>query len=914
MKTLTSWYNNVKLQAKLMTAFLAILLLTMVVGLISLNTTAALNDSVDTMFATEVAKGDLALAVQNTALDMNTFDQRYLLEYKTLGFAEARNTLVSHVEQQVAEIHAMLDQLRELTHDDAGLALLNDAARATTEYDTYFMETVALMEQRGFKDEGLEGEFRAKVRSIEAAITEMQHDGLTVDMLTIRRHEKDYLLRGEAQYVEQVAQAIAELKQDAELAAPQSAAEINALADEYLALFNEVVGLDTMVSERTAQYREAVASLQPLLEEVHDTTEAQEASGLATMREAADAGMLTIKTTAGAAIVAGLLISFLLARSIAGPIARITQIVQAMAQGSLDESSDRSGNDEIGRLSTAMRTMQDNLRTIIKSEIQQLIELAGAGNLKNRIDVASKAGFYRDLAVSINELLAVNEQFLNDTATVVSALAEGDLETTVERRYQGSFAKVQGDIQRMRENFVQVIGRDVRKIVQAAVRGDLSGGIDLDDKAGFYRDLSSGINDLVRTNAAIINDCLSVTGGLAEGRFDAQFKGQYQGSFAQLQEYVEKLRGNLRQAIEHDIQNIVTAAANGDLKQRIDTADKRGFYLKLSASINDLVNTSDRVITDTSRVVSGLARGDLTQTITNDYKGTFNQLKADINKTVEELTSTVHNIQNAASGVDTGAGEIAGGNANLSQRTEEQAASLEETSAAMEELTTTVQQTAENAATATRLSEDSMKIAAQGGKIIDESIQSMKLIESSSKQITEIVSVIDEIAFQTNLLALNAAVEAARAGDQGKGFAVVADEVRTLAGRCSTAAKEIKELINNSNQNVRHGSDLAMKSGTALHEIINSVKKVNGIVMEISSACVEQSTGLNEISTSMAQMDSTTQQNAALVEEAAAASDSLSSQAKELNALVGFFRTNDRQDSTQHKAGAKVLPLRSRVM
>jgi methyl-accepting chemotaxis protein len=143
---------------------------------------------------------------------------------------------------------------------------------------------------------------------------------------------------------------------------------------------------------------------------------------------------------------------------------------------------------------------------------------------------------------------------------------------------------------------------------------------------------------------------------------------------------------------------------------------------------------------------------------------------------------------------------------------------------------------------------------------------------------------------------------------------VVADEVRTLAGRCSTAAKEIKELINNSNHNVRHGSELAMKSGTALHDIINSVKKVNGIVMEISSACVEQSTGLNEISTSMAQMDSTTQQNAALVEEAAAASESLSSQAKELNALVGFFRTNEqKQDSTQ-RAGAKVLPLRSRTM
>ncbi len=913
MNMVTGWFTNLKLQVKLMLAFISILALTITVSVVSVQTTDELNEAVDTIFANDVLQADIAKQVQATALDAHAAEEQYLLEFKTLGFAEARSQIATRVEAGVTQIHTDIAQLRELVaaeNDTAVVALLDDADAATGDFSQYFLETVSLIEQRGFKDEGLEGEFRAKVRSIEDAIGALNNDHLTVDLLMLRRHEKDYLLRGEQQYVDKVGDAVAQLKLDVESADGNvDVLELQLMADDYLDFFKEVVALDAQVAERTALYREAIASLQPLLDQVLTQAVSDKEAELVAMRADATLGMRQIEGISVAAVVAGLLIAFFLARSIAKPIASITRIVQKLAHGSLDETLDRSGTDEIGQLSTSMRLMQDRLRTIIQTEIQALIREAGEGNLTNRIALDGKSGFYLDLATSINELLAVNEQFLNDTATVVSALAQGDLDTMVQRDYRGSFADVQNDIRRMRANFIQVIGKDVRELVQAASRGDLSGSIDLHGKAGFYRDLSEGINSLVKTNASIINDCLKVTGALAGGSFNEKFHNRYQGSFAQLQEYVEVLQRNLQQAIERDIQSIVTAAANGDLKQRIDTASKQGFYLKLSASINDLVDTSDRVISDTSRVVSGLAQGDLTQTIVAEYKGTFNQLKTDINKTVHELTNTVQHIQQAASSVETGASEISSGNANLSQRTEEQAASLEETSAAMEELTTTVQQTAENSAKANQLSQDSIQIAMKGGKIVDDAIKSMEMIEGSSKQIADIVSVIDEIAFQTNLLALNASVEAARAGDQGKGFAVVADEVRTLAGRCSKAAKEIKGLISTSNQNVRNGSELANKSGAALHEIINAVKKVNSIIADISSACVEQSTGHNEINTSVTQMDNTTQQNAALVEEAAAASDSLSGQARELKALVGFFQIKDGQEP--HTRGGNVLKLRS---
>ncbi|MBA4382731.1 MAG: chemotaxis protein [Sideroxydans sp.] len=355
-------------------------------------------------------------------------------------------------------------------------------------------------------------------------------------------------------------------------------------------------------------------------------------------------------------------------------------------------------------------------------------------------------------------------------------------------------------------------------------------------------------------------------------------------------------------ASEKEITSIVEFAAAGDFTHRIDLNGKNGFFLKLAEDMNKLMQTSEVGLNEVVRVLGALAQGDLTETITNEYSGTFGLLKDDSNSTVAQLTETISRIKEAAETINTASKEIASGNTDLSQRTEEQASSLEETAASMEELTSTVKQNAENAKQANQLAVGASDVAAKAGEVVNQVVMTMSSISDSSKKIADIISVIDGIAFQTNILALNAAVEAARAGEQGRGFAVVASEVRNLAQRSAAAAKEIKGLIDDSVSKVNMGAELVDKAGLTMEEVVNSVKRVTDIMGEITAASSEQSQGIEQVNTAITQMDDVTQQNAALVEQAAAAAESMEEQAKELLQLISAFRM-------QGKGGA--LPARS---
>jgi len=298
------------------------------------------------------------------------------------------------------------------------------------------------------------------------------------------------------------------------------------------------------------------------------------------------------------------------------------------------------------------------------------------------------------------------------------------------------------------------------------------------------------------------------------------------------------------------------------------------------------------------RVLDALSRGDLTETITNDYSGTFGQLKDDCNATVAKLKEIVNNIKDASSNINTGAKEIAAGNNDLSHRTEQQAASLEQTAASMEELTSTVQQNTANAKQANELAIEASDTATKGVKVVGEVVTTMEGINEASRRIVDIISVIDGIAFQTNILALNAAVEAARAGEQGRGFAVVASEVRNLAQRAAAAAGEIKVLIGDTVNKVEDGTRLVDQAGKTMGEIVNSIRGVTIMMSEISAASVEQTSGIEQVNIAIAQMDDVTQQNAALVEQAAAAAESLEEQVQSLVITVDSFKVdkylNDR--------------------
>jgi methyl-accepting chemotaxis protein len=319
-------------------------------------------------------------------------------------------------------------------------------------------------------------------------------------------------------------------------------------------------------------------------------------------------------------------------------------------------------------------------------------------------------------------------------------------------------------------------------------------------------------------------------------------RGDRAGSIVEWVDRTQELRA------EEEVNQVVTRALEGDLSQRVQLAGKTGFFQSLSSGLN-------RLLGDTAAAISS--------------------------------------IRTASVEVLRGADEISAGNANLSQRTEQQASSLEETASSMEQMTSTVKQNADNATQADQLATAARNRAEEGGTVVGAAVTAMTDINASSQRISDIIGVIEEIAFQTNLLALNAAVEAARAGEQGRGFAVVAGEVRSLASRSATAAKEIKELIQDSVQKVEHGTGLVTQSGQTLENIVVSIKKVSDIVAEIAAASREQSAGIDQVNRAVMQMDEVTQQNAALVEQASAASQSMAEQARSLNKTMERYRLDD---------------------
>ncbi len=365
-------------------------------------------------------------------------------------------------------------------------------------------------------------------------------------------------------------------------------------------------------------------------------------------------------------------------------------------------------------------------------------------------------------------------------------------------------------------------------------------------------------------------------------------------------------------AAEKEVAAMVEAAAAGDFSQRIRVDDKEGFFKTLAHDLNMFVEAADNGLADVVRVLNALAQGDLTQTIERDYRGTFAQMKIDANATVAQLKSIASTITDATEAINNAAKEIAAGNADLSRRTESQAASLEETASSTEELTNTVRNNADNATKASQLARTSSEVADRGGRVVSEVVTTMGAIAESSSKIAEIINVIDGIAFQTNILALNAAVEAARAGEQGRGFAVVAGEVRNLAQRSASAAKEIKELISESVNKVSNGYKLVETAGKTMEEIVESTQRVSSIMTEISSASEEQRTGIMQLNQAITSMDETTQQNAALVEQAAASAQSLEDQASNLKQAVGVFRISGRADKPGNGRPSNVerLPVR----
>jgi len=356
-----------------------------------------------------------------------------------------------------------------------------------------------------------------------------------------------------------------------------------------------------------------------------------------------------------------------------------------------------------------------------------------------------------------------------------------------------------------------------------------------------------------------------------------------------------------------DVVNHIDALQHGDTTRDIPEADRRDEIGALGKALVDFRDTTaeqqrmeeekrkqdaaqEHVVRVLSDALGNLSTGDLTVQITEDFPADYEKLRTDFNALVNRLFDTVSAVVDAADSIQNGSTEISSASDDLARRTESQAATLEETAAALDELTASVRQAADGASSVANTMEEAKSEAVNSGTVVNSAVSAMTEIEQSSSHISQIIGVIDDIAFQTNLLALNAGVEAARAGEAGRGFAVVASEVRALAQRSSDAAMEIKTLIGDSSKQVERGVDLVGKAGEALHNIVERVTQISGLISDIAQVASEQSAGLGDINSGMVELDQVTQQNAAMVEEATAASHMLKANATNLAEMVSHFK------------------------
>ncbi|WP_300088421.1 methyl-accepting chemotaxis protein [uncultured Nitrosomonas sp.] len=476
---------------------------------------------------------------------------------------------------------------------------------------------------------------------------------------------------------------------------------------------------------------------------------------------------------------------------------------------------------------------------------------------------------------------------IHQAVQVAEGIANGHLDQRIEVTGRDEISRLMQSMHKMVEVLNSFVAAQ-KKMSQQHEAGVISYRIPANQFSGSYGEMASSVNELVAAHIAVKMRVVEVVTRYAQGDLSVEMD-RLPGEKAKVTEAMDKVRASM-QAINTEIAHLVEGAVAGDFSRRGDAGKYQHEFHAMVSNLNQLMQTCETSLEDVIRIMDALADGDLTQKITREYQGMFATMKDDANLTVGQLANIVRQIKDAAGLITTASKEIADGNSDLSQRTEEQAANLEETAASMEELTSTVKQNADNARQANQLAASASDVAVKGGEVVGQVVETMSAINDSSKKIVDIISVIDGIAFQTNILALNAAVEAARAGEQGRGFAVVATEVRTLAQRSAAAAREIKELINNSVHKVEDGTQLVDQAGRTMEEVVQSVKRVTDIMGEISAASQEQSQGIEQVNQAITQMDEITQQNAALVEQAAAASESMREQADQLSRAVSAFK------------------------
>jgi methyl-accepting chemotaxis protein len=624
----------------------------------------------------------------------------------------------------------------------------------------------------------------------------------------------------------------------------------------------------------------------------------------------------------------GFLITRNLKQQLGGEPDEVAAIADSIAHGNLN-SVIVLKRDDSSSLMASMLSMQQTLKSVIDEQTTMAAENK-SGNIAAAINAAKFHGSYKTMADNINHMAVNQADVMRKVTACIAEFSNGNFNAPLEQ-FSGQRAFINEGVELLRANIKHLIA-DIEHMSNEHDAGDVDVVIDLGPYKGAYAEMVQGINTMVAAHVGEKAQMIQLMRALGDGDFDVQIK-QYPGKKAQINQNLDRLKGKLNGILDSVIW-VTNEHEQGNIDMSMHADMFKGGFYKLATAVNTIVagqiDLTEKVLVcvqefgqgnfdapleqfpgkrvvaneaieqvrsnlkalnaDAQMLANASQDGRITVRANADiHHGDFRTIVDGMNAMLEMIVGPISTVKGSVETINTAAKEIAQGNADLSRRTEDQAASLERTAASMEELSSTVKQNADNAKQASQLAVLASGVAVKGGGVVGEVVDTMSAINQSARKIENIISVIDGIAFQTNILALNAAVEAARAGEQGRGFAVVAAEVRNLAQRSANAAKEIKELINDSVAKTTEGTRQVETAGATMNEIVNSVARVSDIIAEIAAASVQQSAGIAQVNEAIMKMDDVTQQNTALVEQAAAAAESLMEQAQEMNTVMGVF-------------------------
>jgi|GEM_PF-1408516 len=523
----------------------------------------------------------------------------------------------------------------------------------------------------------------------------------------------------------------------------------------------------------------------------------------------------------------------------------------------------------------------------LMSECRTLINAVVDGDLTARADTAKINFEFRPIVEGINGLLAALIGPLNMAANYIAKIASGDMPAKITKESKGDFNKLKNNLNQCIDAINALI-KDANILSDAAQAGNLSVRADASKHEGDYKKIVDGVNKTLDAVIGPLNIAADYVNKISKGDIPSRITDSYNGDFNLIKNNLNKCIDAINKLII-DSDLLVSAALEGKLSVRADVSKHDGDFRKIIDGVNKTLDAVIKPVEEAAACLEEMSNGNLDIYMKGDYEGDHAKIKAALNKTIDSINEILTQVTIAVEQVNTGSRQVSDASQSLSQSSTESASSIEQISSTMQQINSQTKQNAENAIQANTLSNDARNAAGEGNNKMRDMQKAMSQISEASNNVSKIIKAIDEIAFQTNLLALNAAVEAARAGKHGKGFTVVAEEVRNLAQRSAKAAKETSEMIEGSIKKTEAGSKIAEETAKSLEIIVGGSAKVTDLIGEIAAAAREQEKAVTQVNLGLGQIDRVTQQNTATAEEAAAASEELSSQAVELKGMLSKF-------------------------